>query len=260
MYFEDDDERLLAQERCTAAGKATNKGGFEEACTDPVTCLVLDCMDDDVHGNKHDAGIEELRLKRAKKKRHAQTSRVREAFKKGAVARKTLLAQRAKERLARRAKQLAKAKPAPKPQPPPAVGDPPNAEGPHALPPPLPQIGDKHYTKMQACEAFRIPGGEVRVDLIRSQFGAHCAVHASCKMDRQCKKGPLGHMGAWLKLALDKPKMSQADHQSFKMRDDLMPLEMRRERRKVIEDTEPELVKTEFLHYRSSEEPNNLTK
>ena len=36
--------------------------------------MVLDCLDDDVHGNKLDQGVEELRRRRAKKKKRSMPS------------------------------------------------------------------------------------------------------------------------------------------------------------------------------------------
>ena len=265
VFFEDEEERQLARQNCK--GALDNKSGFEDAIDDPVMCWVLDCMDDDVHGNKHDGGIGELRSKRARKRHREATSKIKLAFKKGAEMRKTLFAERVKKKAAAAAKKAAKAKakaapkpaPAPKvaPKAPPAV---PPAVAPKA-PPEVPHAKKKPYARLQHCAASAVDGGEIRYDLIRSQFGAHCAMHSkSCKMDRQCKKGPLGHMGAWLKLAVDDPAMTEETHQGAKLRDDLLPLPSRKAARDEICERCPDLAGEDFFHYRKNEEPEALTR
>ena len=117
------------------------------------------------------------------------------------------------------------------------------------------------YKKLQHCEQTPVPGGHIRYDLLRATFGAHCTLHRDqkCKMDRACKKNALGHMCAWLQLAVDCPDMSCAEHQEAKMSDARLPFAARSAKRGELAVDVPALCDVEFEHSRNREEPPELT-
>ena len=67
-------------------------------------------------------------------------------------------------------------------------------------------------------------------------------------------------MAAWHALTLDNPGMLQEEHQSYKMRDDLLPLERRAAVRDDIAQKNPGLTDQEYLFYRNRNEPIMLAR
>ena len=89
----------------------------------------------------------------------------------------------------------------PPPQPPP----------PAAPPPPRPPLVQAPLAG-GGWQVLPVAGGWIRWHPDKQRCDAHCALHPLCRNNRVCKFGPLGLQLAWLRLGIDNPGISEADH------------------------------------------------